>query len=31
MISKANLDLIQLLPQDIQDIYLSEVSRPVTA
>lgn len=31
MISKANLDLMQLLPQDIQDIYLSEVSIPVTA
>ena len=26
MISKANLALIQLLPQDIQDIYLSAVS-----
>ena len=31
MIYKANFALIQLLPQDIQDIYLSEVSSPVTA
>jgi len=31
LISKASSDLLQLLPQDIQDIYLSEIWIPVTA